>query len=99
MTIIDTPEGIATWRYLSAVSQLSLEISTGMNYYGKTSVLTALCNQGVFPAMRATKKNKLIALATLVDNMGDDDGPVVTRAREVIAQGCDELGIELVPVS
>lgn len=97
-TVIDTPAGIANWYYLSAVSQLTLELRTGRNYYGRTSVLTALVNRGWFEPQRATKRNKLIALATLIDNAGDEaTGPVFDRAIETVANVSKEMGVILVP--
>ena len=87
MTIIDTPNGIANWRFASAVSLLSLEISTGRNYYGKVSVYKAIRRDYIdgLPE-RATVDNKILALMTLLENATDEfrAGPVATRALEVV---------------
>lgn len=93
-TTIDTPEGISNWYFLSAVSQLHLELKTGMNYYGKTSVLKALQLRGYTSVTgRATVRNKVLALAELLE--GQPSGPVIDLARATLAAKLDELGLQV----
>ena len=99
-TVIDTPEGIANWYYLSAVSQLGFELRTGRNYYGRVSVLKGIQARGwVSVTGRATKINKMLALAELIHGQ-PATSPVINRAREALAAACEEEGvtIESVPV-
>jgi hypothetical protein len=93
-TVIDTPEGISAWYFLSAVSQLSLEIKTGRNYYGKTSVLKGIQARGWTSVTgRATKVNKMVALTELLHEQ--PASPVVNLARETLAAACAEMGITI----
>lgn len=98
MTIIDTPEGISNWRFMSAVSQLSLELSTGTNFYGSRGSVYGPIRRDYIPGLpeRATKRNKLIALATLLE--GQPAGPVVDRARATLAEVLDAAGLVLTQV-
>jgi hypothetical protein len=93
--MITTPEGINMWRVLSAVSQLGLELSTGTNFYGRTSVYTGIQRNMVdgLP-VRATKRNKCLALATILGHMDASTlaGPVCTRAARVLADVMAEEG-------
>ena len=89
--ILDTPAQINGWQYLSAVSQLTSEIETGRNWYGKTSTLTALVRRGIFPPQRATRTNKMLALAMLIHDV--PGGPVVDHARKALAKACAEDGV------
>jgi len=95
-TVLDTPEGINTWFYLSAVSQLGLEIKTGRNYYGRTSVLKGIQARGMTSVTgNATKINKMLALAELL--WEQPSSPVIDLARETLQAACDEMGIEIKP--
>lgn len=94
--VLDQPAQISNWYFLSAISQLSLEIKTGRNFYGKVSVYKPLRERYMpgFPA-RATVQNKLLMLATLLEAAPDEDGPVFTSARATLADKLAELGLEL----
>lgn len=85
--MLDTPAQINGWYYMSAVSQLTLEIRTGHNYYGKTSAYTGIRGR-IIPAdmipARATRTNKIMALTLLC--YGQDSGPVIDGARKVLAE-------------
>lgn len=96
MTTIDTPQAISHWYFMSAVSQLGLEIKTGLNYYGKTSVYKAL-RLRMFPdaPARATVVNKCVMLATLLEDQ--PAGPVIDLARKTLDEKCAELGIAIIP--
>jgi hypothetical protein len=89
MTVsLDKPEQIGAWRVLSAISQLTSEISTGHNWYGRTSVYVGVRMNfidGLPP--RATLQNKCLALYTFLSNLPQEilDGPVCTRAAKVLA--------------
>lgn len=101
MTVsLETPEQISYWYFASAVSQLTYELKTGHNYYGKTSVYKGI-RMNMIPGLpaRATVRNKLLALATLLDAVGDGqaDGPVFVSARQVLAAKLEELGLEINP--
>jgi hypothetical protein len=100
MTVLTRENGgIQAWFVLSAISQLSLEISTGRNFYGKRSVYGGLAQHGLLaegrPA-RATKRNKMLALADILD-MCDENGlatgAVGRTARETLATACAEMGV------
>ena len=95
VTIIDTPQGISNWRLMSAISQLSLELTTGQNFYGKVSVYKAIRRDYIegLPE-RATLQNKCLAMRTFLDNLPDDvkAGPVCTRAAESLAKVMAEKG-------
>jgi hypothetical protein len=97
MTVsLDKPEQINAWYVLSAVSQLSSEISTGHNWYGRTSVYTGIRANLIegLPA-RATKRNKILALATMLENLPADvlAGPVCTRAAKVLSDALAAEGL------
>lgn len=96
MTTIDTPQGIANWRLMSAISQLSLELSTGTNFYGKVSVYKAIRRDYIdgLPE-RATFANRCLALRTFLDNLPQEvlDGPVCTRAAETLTRVMAEKGM------
>lgn len=96
MTTIDTPRAISHWYFMSAVSQLGLELKTGLNYYGKTSVYKAIRLRMLPDAPpRATAVNKCVMLATLLHEQ--PAGPVVDLARKTLDEKCAELGIEITP--
>lgn len=99
MTTIDTPAGISNWRLMSAISQLSLELSTGTNFYGKVSVYKAIRRDYIegLPE-RATFNNKCLALRTFLDNLDEVTlaGPVCTRAQEVLTRVMAEKGLAFV---
>lgn len=94
-TSLDTPAKIGAWRVLSAVSQLALEIKTGQNYYGRTSVYKAIRLHFIdgLPE-RATLRNKCLALATFLTNLPEDikAGPVCTSASQTLATALAENG-------
>lgn len=96
MTTIDTPAGISHWYFMSAVSQLGLELKTGLNYYGKTSVYKGI-RQNMMPDLppRATVVNKCVALATLLHEQ--PASPVIDLARKTLDEKCAELGIAIIP--
>jgi hypothetical protein len=79
--------GITAWYVLSAISQLSLELKTGQNFYGKRSVYSGLAQHGLLAperGTRATKRNKMLALAdilTMCEENGLDVGAVGTSAQ------------------
>lgn len=89
---------ISNWYFLSAVSQLTLELETGHNYYGKVSVYKGIRARFI-PALpaRATVQNKLIAMATLLEAVDGEPGEVFEHARKVLAAKLAELGLELMP--
>lgn len=99
MTVIDTPQGISHWFLLSAVSQLGLEIKTGRNFYGKRSVYSGLRQHGLLAPERpdrATKRNKMLALADILDaasDQGIDLGEVGRSARATLDAACAEMGV------
>lgn len=97
MTVLDQPAQITSWVYLSAVSQLSQEISTRTNYYGKRSVYSGIRGR-IIPAemlpARATRTNKVLALTMLV--YGQAGSAVIDRAREVLADVAAVEGIAFV---
>lgn len=100
MTVLTQENGgIRAWFVLSAISQLSLEISTGRNYYGKRSVYSGLAQHGLLAEgapTRATKRNKMLALANILTMCEDNDlstGEVGLRAKQVLATACDEEGV------
>jgi hypothetical protein len=99
MTVLDTPEQINAWRYLSAVSQLSLEVQLGTNYYGsRGSVLKGIqANGWTSVTGRATRRNKLLALAELLHEQ--PSSPVIDLARKTLAEACEADGIQIVPVA
>lgn len=89
MTVsLDKPAQIGMWRVLSAISQLTSELSTGHNWYGKTSVYKGIRLNFIdgLPE-RATKQNKCLALATFLENLDDATkaGPVCTHAAQVLS--------------
>lgn len=94
-TVLDNPPAISMWYVLSAVSQLTFELKTGRNYYGKTSVYTGIRRNMIadLPA-RATVPNKLIALNCILTNCPDETGEVWDEARTVLAAKLEELGLE-----
>lgn len=95
-TVLDQPGQINAWYVLSAISQLSSEISTGQNWYGRTSVYAGIRRNlidGLPP--RATLQNKCLALATLIQNSPQPEGPVTTRAREVFRKALADNGWEI----
>lgn len=92
-TVLDKPEQITAWYYLSAVSQLALELKSGHNYYGRTSVLKGIQQRGWAPAGKATRLNKALALAGLLYEQ--PSSPVIDLARQTLAEVCDELQIEI----
>ena len=96
--VIDTPAGISNWYFLSAVSQLTLELQTGRNYYGKTSVYKGI-RLNFIPGLpaRATKRNKVLALGCLLNSSSDQTGPLFEKGREVLASTLEEMGLELNP--
>jgi len=93
---LDTPAQISNWHFLSAVSQLTFELETGKNWYGKTSVYKGIRNlfiPGLPP--RATVQNKLVAMGMMLEAAEGDDGEVFDKARTVLAAKLEELGLEL----
>jgi hypothetical protein len=92
---LDTPAQINNWYVLSAVSQLALEIKTGHNFYAAGSVykgIRANLVDGLPP--RATMRNKLMCLATLLENL-PAGGAVVESARETLNAKLEELGLQI----
>lgn len=90
-TTIDTPEGIQRWYLLSAISQLGLELSTGRNFYGKTSVYKGIrLNLVDGLPERATLRNKCLAMVTLLQHA--PAGPVAARAQAALAKVLSENG-------
>lgn len=95
--VLDQPAQISGWFYLSAVSQLTTEIRTKTNYYGKVSAYSGIRGK-IIPAEmlppRATRVNKIMALTMLCwDQPG---GPVIDAAREVLATVEREEGVAFV---
>ena len=94
--VLDTPAQISGWYYLSAVSQLSLEIRSGRNFYnnGKRSVYGALRGR-IIPAdmlhPAATRANKVLALAMLCYDQ--PAGPVIDAARALLDEVADTEGL------
>lgn len=91
--------GIDFWRFASAVSQLSFELDTGRNWYGKTSVYKGI-RLNFIPGLpaRATVRNKLVALGCMLDAVPADkraDGGTFNKAEKVLAAKLEELGLEL----
>lgn len=103
VTLTKENGGIRVWTILSAISQLSLELKTGHNFYGKRSVYSGLAQHGLLAAergTRATKRNKMLALAdilTMCEENGLDVGEVGTSARETLAKACIEEGVVIEP--
>lgn len=98
MTVIDTPQGIRVWTVLSAVSQLALELKTGHNYYGKRSVYAGLAQHGLLAegrSPRATKRNKMLALADILTMCKENglDGEVIASAQATLDKACAEEGV------
>lgn len=92
--VLDQPEQINGWVYMSAVSQLALEIRTRTNYYGKRSVYSGIRGRIVPAEMlpaRATRQNKILALTLLCH--GHAPSPVFNLAREVLAEVAAVEGI------
>lgn len=89
-TVLDQPEQINAWVFLSAISQLGFEVSTGQNW-GRVSVLKAIQQRGWAPEGRATRNAKLLALAGLLHEQ--PSGPVVDRARGILAEACAKDGV------
>lgn len=91
--------GIQAWYVLSAISQLSLEISTGRNFYGKRSVYSGLAQHGLLAPERgktATKRNKMLALADILlaaKEQGFDTGEVGVTAQATLDAACAEMGV------
>lgn len=93
--------GIAFWQFASAVSQLTLEVETGNNYYGKTSVYTGLRRNYMpgFPA-RATLRNKLLMLGCLLQQVPAEEiakSEVFSHGKRALDTKLAELGLELTP--
>lgn len=95
-TVLDQPAQISNWYFLSAVSQLTLELETGRNYYGKTSVYKGI-RMRFIPGLpeRATVRNKLVAMGCLLDAVEGEDSEVFAKARTVLQVKLNELGLEL----
>lgn len=99
MTIsLDTPQQISAWQFMSAISQLTLELQTGMNYYGhRGSVLKGIQARGWTSVEgRATKRAKLLALSELLDTakrVGIHDGPVCAHAEKLLAETLASMGL------
>jgi hypothetical protein len=105
MTVLTQENGgIRAWFVLSAISQLSLEISTGRNFYGKRSVYSGLAQHGLLAEgspTRATKRNKMLALAnilTMCKDNGLDTGEVGKTAQATLDKACIEEGVVIEPV-
>ena len=96
-TLTQENGGISAWYFLSAISQLALEVKTGRNYYGSTSVLKGIQQRGWAPAGRCTRRAKLEALANLLD--GQPAGPVIDLARQTLAEALEKDGLDLVRVA
>lgn len=92
--VLDTPAQMSGWVYMSAVSQLSSEISTRTNWYGKRSVYSGIRGR-IIPAdmigARATRENKILALTMLC--WEQEPSPVIDRARAVLAEVTATEGI------
>lgn len=107
--VLDTPAQISAWQFMSAISQLTLELKTGLNFYGhRGSVLKGIQARGWTSVEgRATKRNKLLALSELLDTairVDLHDGPVCQSAEEFLAETLAEMGVtidrsETVPVA
>lgn len=101
MTVLDQPAQISAWYYMSAVSQLALEIKTGQNYYGsRGSVLKGIQARGLTSVTgNATRRNKLLALAELLHEQ--PSSPVVDLARKTLAEALEKDGLVIVeePIS
>lgn len=95
--VLDTPAQISGWVYMSAISQITLEIKTGTNFYGKVSAYKGVRGR-IIPAemlpARATRLNKIMALTMLV--WGQPSGPVVDSARDLLGKIAAEEGIVFV---
>jgi hypothetical protein len=90
--VLDRPEQISAWVFLSAISQLALEVKTGQNYYGRTSVLKGIQAKGWTSVTgKATKINKVTALAELLHEQ--PSSPVIDLARKTLDAACAEMGI------
>jgi hypothetical protein len=105
MTVLTQENGgISAWFVLSAISQLSLEIKTGRNFYGKRSVYSGLAQRGLLAPgspTRATKRNKMLALAnllTMCEDNGLATGEVGVSARKTLDAACIEEGVVIEPV-
>lgn len=98
-TILDKPEQISAWYFASAISQLTLELKTGLNFYGhKGSVLKGIQQRGWTSVEgRATRKAKVLALSELLDTAARIglDGPVVTSGEAELERQCDDLGVTI----
>lgn len=96
MTVLDTPAQISAWQFVSGISQLSLEVKTGTNFYGsRGSVLKGLQARGWTSVTgRATKKAKVLALAELIATARDNglDGPVTDLAQKTLTEALDANG-------
>lgn len=93
MTVLDQPQQITAWVFLSRVSQLSLELKTGLNTSSRGSVYGAIRGR-IIPAdmlpPRATKRNKALALAMLLHEQ--PSSPVIDLARETLSEVLNENG-------
>lgn len=91
--VLDQPAQINAWVFLSRVSQLALELKTGLNTSSRGSVYKVIRGQiipeDMLPA-RATKQNKALALAMLLHDQ--DSSPTIDLARTTLAEVLAEEG-------
>lgn len=86
--MLDKPEQIQAWVYISQVSKVMLEIK-GLPC--RVSVFKQLMQAGWIPQMRMTHRNKILVLATLVE--GQPRGPVIDRAHALVLSECKKLDL------
>lgn len=94
--VLDQPEQITAWVYLSRISQLSLELKTGMLTSRGRSVYGVIRGT-IIPAdmlpKAGTKRNKCLALAMLLHEQ--PEGPVVNLARKNLNEILAEEGWQI----
>lgn len=90
--VIDTPAGIAHVRLAAVVSALSLELQGLQRSRGSIYHVIRRDYIDGLPA-RATLQNKCLAMATFLENL--PDGPVVQRARTVLAETLAKNGWQI----
>lgn len=79
-TVIDTPDGIATWVWLSRMHQLAIELNTGMRS-SRGPILAGMFREGLIDVnLRGTAANKRMVLAAMVETMTEQDPEYVPSA-------------------
>lgn len=70
-TVIDTPQGISAWVWLSRMHQIALELNTGLKHSGGP-ILASMYRQGLIDVnLRGTKANKKMVLAAMVEQYAE----------------------------